>query len=187
MAVAQRRLTLEEFLALPEGEPPLELEPDGTVDQKVSPQGQHSGLQPDLAQLFNSFGRPRKLARAFTELRATYAGASFVSDVSVYQWARIPRTADGKLANTFREPPDIAVEIISPDQRVTALVRRCLWYVGHGVRVALLVDPADESVLLFRAGREPRALRGADEIDVSDVLPGFRLTVGEVFASLRMD
>lgn len=186
MALAQQQpLTLDEFLQLPEEKPALEFE-DGRVSQKVSPKGRHSTLQGEIYDRVNAFARPRKLARAYTELRTTFGGFSRVPDVSAYVWDRIPVTAEGKVADDFTLPPDIAIEIVSPTQSVNALVRRCLWYVRNSVRVALLVDPADESVLIFRAGRVPRVLRGNDAIDVDDFLPGFRLTVEELFDSLSL-
>ena len=60
MAITERRLTLDEFLALPEEEPALELEPDGTVTQKVSPKGKHSALQGGFVSLIDGFARPRR-------------------------------------------------------------------------------------------------------------------------------
>jgi Uma2 family endonuclease len=185
MAISQRQLTLAQFLKLPEEEPALEFE-DGEVLQKVSPKGQHSTLQYAICQLFNHFGIPRKMARAFPELRTTFGGRSYVPDIAVYRWERIPVDEAGEVANDFVEPPDIAVEIVSPEQSVNALIRRCLWYVANGVSVALLVDPADRSVVVFRPNQSPRALRGSDQIDVNDVLPGFTLSVREVFDSLRL-
>jgi Uma2 family endonuclease len=186
MAITEQRFSLEEFLKLPEQEPALEFD-DGVVSQKVSPKGQHSALQFGVPELFNRFARPRRLARAFPELRATFAGRSYVPDVSVYRWERIPRTPAGEVANDFIEPPDIAVEIVSPEQRVNALIRRCLWYVEHGVCVALLVDPDDRSVIDFRQDAKPVVLVGADRIELGDLLPGFELTVDELFASLRIE
>lgn len=185
MAIAERRMTLEEFLELPEEEPALEYM-DGMVSQKVSPQGQHSLLQYVLIELINRFTRPIKLALAFPELRTTFPGFSLVPDVAVYRWERIPRTPDGKVANRFTESPDIAIEIVSPDQSVTALVRKCLRFVEEGVRIALLVDPDDESVIRFGAKATTRALRGSDHIDLSEVLPGFELTVQQLFDPLRL-
>lgn len=185
MAISEQRLTLEAFLKLPEKKPALEFE-DGVVIQKPVPKGKHSSLQYTLAEFLNRFARLRKLAHAFPGLRATYGGRSYVPDVVLYLWDRIPRDADGRVADDFFEPPDLAVEIVSPRQGITALVRRCLWYVASGVRIALLVDPGDESVLLFRPDEPTRALRGADQIDLGDVLPGFTLAVGELFDSLRL-
>lgn len=185
MAITQRPMTLEEFLELPEQKPALEYE-DGRVTRKVSPKGQHSWLQFVLAELVNRFGGPRKLAMAFPELRTTFSNASRVPDVAVYRWERIPLTPDGKVADDFMEPPDIAIEIVSPRQSVTALVRRCLRFIEEGVIIALLVDPKDESVVRFGPNGSARALRGSDPIDLSEVLPGFELTAHDLFESLRL-
>ncbi|HZR98239.1 MAG TPA: Uma2 family endonuclease [Chloroflexota bacterium] len=186
MAVVQRGLTLEQFLALPEEKPALEYE-DGMVTQKVAPKGRHSALQAALVRYFDNAALARKLARAFPELRVTFGGVSRVPDVSVYRWERVPRDAAGRVADVFTVPPDLVIEIVSPQQSVNELVRRCLWYVDHGVPLALLVDPEDESVIRFQPNEEPRALRGADEFDFADVLPGLQLAVRELFASLQME
>jgi len=53
------------------------------------------------------------------------------------------------------------------------------------VQVALLVDPAYESVLAFRPGDRVSALHGPDRIELGDVLPDFELTVEELFGALR--
>jgi Uma2 family endonuclease len=185
MAVPKRKLTLEEFLELPEEEPALEYE-EGTVTQKVSPKGKHSRLQGWMIKLINTVTEPRKLAMAFPELRFATAQRSPVPDVAVYLWDRIPRDERGRVADNFREAPDIAIEIVSPEQSVNSLIRRCLWYVAHGVRLALLVDPKDESVLVFRPNQIPSPRRGADRIDFDDVLPGLTMTVDELFASLTL-
>src|SRR5947208_16599976 len=100
MAIAEQPLTLEAFLKLPEKKPALEFE-DGRATQKVSPKGRHSVLQAKVAEYLNRFAEPRKLAFAFPELRATYAGISLVPDVSVYRWERIPRDEAGRVADDF--------------------------------------------------------------------------------------
>ena len=186
MAIEQRTMTLDEFLALPEEEPALEFGPDGRVTQKVSPRGKHSRLQGRMVKLIDAFAEPRRLGLAFSELRIVFGGAAYVPDVAVYRWERIPPTPDGEVPDDFTEPPDIAVEIISPGQSVTTLVRKCIWYVEHGVVLALLIDPLDRSVLLFRANAIPRALRTADQIDLTEVLPGFEATVDELFGALKL-
>jgi Uma2 family endonuclease len=184
--IVGRRMTLDEFLELPEVEPALEYA-DGVVTQKVAPQGQHVTLQDDFTQRVNAHARPRKLARAYPELRATYAGLSRVPDVAVYLWHRIPRLPNGRVANRFTEPPDIAVEIVSPDQTATDLVSKCIWYVKNGVRIALIADPTRDIVLRFRPDALPDVLTGDDRIDLDEVLPGFELTVNQLFGSLVLD
>jgi Uma2 family endonuclease len=184
-AITRRALSLEQFLQLPEEEPALEFE-EGTVTQKVSPKGQHSRLQSRVVDLINRFAEPNKLALAFPELRTTFARRSPVPDVAVFVWQRIPLNSVGEIANDFREPPDIAIEIVSPEQSVNGLIRRCLGFVASGVRVALLVDPADRSILDFRPNQVPIPRHGQDLIDLGDIVPGLTFSVRDVFSSLRI-
>jgi Uma2 family endonuclease len=185
MALASEQLTLEQFLRLAEEEPPLEYV-EGEVAQKVSPKGRHSILQYTLAERINRFAQPRKLGYAIPELRITFGGASVVPDLVVYRWDRIAVDDEGNVADDFFEPPDIAIEIVSPEQSVNALNRRCIWCVAHGVHSALLVDPQDKSVLGFRPEQLPSVWRGSDQIDVTEALPDFELTVDELFGAMRM-
>jgi Uma2 family endonuclease len=185
MAITEREMTLEQFLALRERKPALEYE-DGRITRKASPKGKHSTLQGTVVSLINEQARPPKNALAFPELRTTWNRRSYVPDVSVYRWARIPIDAAGEIENDFFEPPDVAVEILSPRQSVTKAFQRCLWYVTHGVAIALLVDPTDRSIFSFRPDRIPLSLVGSDRIDLDDVLPGFNLTVQALFDSLTV-
>jgi Uma2 family endonuclease len=177
-------MSLEEFLKLPEEKPYLELY-QGVVRQKVSPKGQHSALETDLAGFINYFGRPRRIARAFTELRGIYGRFALVPDVAVYRWSRITRLPDGTIANDFDDPPDIAIEIVSPGQRVGDLEEKCRWYLEHGVEIAMLVNPLASWVRLYRQDGITATLRGDERIDLDSVLPGFELTVQALFDTLR--
>jgi Uma2 family endonuclease len=184
MAVSTQHVTLERFLQLPEERPGLEYI-DGEITQKVSPTTKHVALQLELCDRLNAVARHRKLGRAFPELRVTFSGQSRVPDVAFYIWDRIPEDPNGELANDALEPPDIAVEIPSPGQSTNSLVRRALWFAAHGVRIALVIDPDDRSVIAYRPDGRATAWYGVDEIDLSDVLPDFHLTVDELFQTLR--
>ena len=126
MAITSRRLTLEEFLDLPEESPSLEYL-DGVVVQKVTPKMFHGRTQYKFAELVNLYAEPPRLAMAFTETRATYGGWSPIPDVGIYRWARLPRQPNGKLMRDSRTPWDIAVEIVSPDESRTDLEDKCRW------------------------------------------------------------
>ena len=184
--IVGRRMSLDEFLELPETRPAFEYV-KGVVTQKVAPQGRHVFLQLNFANLVNSVTQPPKLALALPELRTTYGGLSRVPDVAIYLWHRIPRSPNGEIADRFTEPPDIAVEIVSPGQTATDLVSKCIWYVKNGVKIALIADPDERTVLRFRPDALPDALTGDDRIDLDEVLPGFELTVNELFSSLILD
>ncbi len=186
MAVTGRKLTLGEFLALPEEKPSLEYF-DGEVSQKVAPQGKHSLLTYRLARFFNAALEPQKLGFAFPELRRTYAGASPVPDLAVYRWERIPRLPTGEVANRFDAPPDIAVEIVSPDQGMALLRRKCAWYVANGAALALIADPDRRFGEQYRPGQARLTLRAGDRLDFGAVLPGLGLTVDALFDMLKLE
>jgi Uma2 family endonuclease len=187
MAITQRRMTFQEFLDLPEADekPYLEFY-DGVVTEKVSPKGKHSVLHDELIWHLNRAARPNRSARIFPELRTTFARASRVPDIAVYRWGRIPREPSGEVAPDFFDPPDIAIEILSPGQAVAELIDKCRWYVEHGVEIALLVVDRDRTVRRFHRGADMEVLRGEDPIDLGSVLPSFRLTVRDLFDSLSL-
>ena len=185
MATTDRVITLQQFLKLPEQKPAVEFA-EGRVQQKMSPKGEHSVLQAALIKTIDGFAEPLRLARAFPELRTTFAGRSYVPDVSVYRWERIPVGPDGRVVSDFFDPPDIAIEILSAGQNVGEQTRKCEWYVGNGVPIALLVLPDEESLRRFAPGSALQTLSGGDTIDLEAVLPGFRLTARELFDSLRL-
>lgn len=187
MAIARKALTLEEFLRLPGEKPALEYE-DGRITQKVSPRLPHAALQLEIASLFNQALRPARIARAFTELRTTFTGRSRVPDVVVYRWDRIPRDDAGALPfDNVMIPPDVAVEIRSPEQTIASQLRRCRDYVEQGVVVAIMVAPEVRRLWVFKPGEPERELPLDEPIDFKDLFPGFELTPSEIFAALRVD
>ncbi len=186
MAMTLAGLTLKQFLALPEQEPPLEYF-NGKVSQKMTPLGEHSALQVECAEYLNRLFRPARIARAFTELRTTHAGASLVPDVSLYCWDRIPRTAAGRIASRFLLSPDVAIEIWSPGQSIRELAARCEWFVANGSRVALLIDHRRETIRVYRPNTPVAIRRRGDSISLDEIAPGAALHVAAIFAALDAD
>ncbi len=186
MAIARQGLTLEEFLGLPEAEPALEYW-RAEVTQKVSPKGPHGALQYGFGRRIDDVGSLRRLVRVFTETRVTFAGVSTVPDLIVYRRDRVPRDSNGRVAEDFTTPPDIAVEILSLGQSRRELMARCRWYVENGVPLAVFADPLRLVARLFRTGGESGDLHGGDVLDLGDVLPGFTITIDELFAPVAAD
>ncbi len=178
-------LTLEQFLELPETKPASEYI-DGEVIQKPMPQGKHSLLQRELPFSLTAGLRPGRVAQAFPELRCTFGGRSVVPDVAVFRTKRIPRDADGAIANKFERCPDWTIEILSPEQRQTKVIRNILHCIEHGTEMGWLVEPEDSWIFVYGADRSVRVFEEADAVLP---VPGFadevRLTVGEVFDWLR--
>jgi Uma2 family endonuclease len=184
MAVTQAQMTLEDFLNLPEDEPALEFE-DGMVSQKVSPKVSHGRLQTYLAHFLNELTEPREIGFSISEVRATFGGHSYVPDITMIRWDQMPFKENGEFAEDIATPPAVTIEIVSPTQTVNTLIRRCVWYTDNGVEIAVLIDPADRSVVTFRPGQRPVVLTGDDVIRLDGVIDDIALTVNELFANLR--
>lgn len=180
-----RPLTLEEFLKLPETQPASEFI-GGQIIQKPMPQGKHSAVQGDFVPAVNTVLRPKRIARAFPELRCTFGGKSIVPDVSVFVWERIQRESDGKVANQFPIAPDWTVEILSPRQSQTKVVRNILHCLDHGSTMGWLIDPDEELIFVYRddhtvfAFDQPQA-----RLPLPDFASAVQLTVGQVFGWLE--
>ncbi len=184
MTIAGQRLTLDEFLRLPEEEPPLEYL-DGEIRPKMSPNYQHARLETELARRFDGAGSPDDSLMAFTEARVIFGGLSHVPDVVAIRASRVQLNDNGDVAPSSTVVPDLVVEIVSPGQSREGQDERCRWYVANGVLAALRVDPERRTVRVFRASGETADLQGADVVDLDDAAPGLRFTVDDLFAALR--
>ena len=176
-------LTLEEFLKQPETKPASEFI-DGRVEQKPMPQGKHSRLQLRFCDQVNEIAETPQIAMAFPELRCTFGGRSIVPDATVFRWERIPFDANGEVANAFETYPDWTVEILSPEQTATKVIRNILHCLKHGSQLGWLVDPEERVILVFRPEHLPSEWVGAE---ILPVLPDLTLvlTVNDVFAWLK--
>ncbi|UBF28883.1 Uma2 family endonuclease [Kovacikia minuta CCNUW1] len=178
-------LTLDEFLKLPETKPASEFI-DGQIIQKPMPQGKHSTVQIDLGASINLALKPSRTARAYPELRCTFGGRSIVPDLAVFTWERIPRDENGEVANTFAIAPDWTIEILSPDQSQTRVVRNILHCLAHGTQMGWLIDPDEKLVFVYFADRTIAVFEEmGDRLPVPAFAESFTLTVGQLFSWLE--
>lgn len=63
-------------------------------------------------------------------------------------------------------------------------VEKTDFYIQHGVRLLWVIDPATRTVAVLAPGAESRTLRMDDTLAGGDVLPGFSLSLGDLFAQL---
>lgn len=176
-------LTLEEFLKLPETKPASEYI-EGRIEPKPMPQGKHARLQLKFCDAVNAVAEADQIAMALPELRCTFGGRSIVPDAAVFLWARIPFDADSEIENVFNQPPDWIVEILSPEQKATKVIRNILHCLKHGSQLGWLIDPEERIVLVFHPTQLPTEFSATE---VLPVLPGLELTltVADVFGWLQ--
>jgi Uma2 family endonuclease len=178
-------LTLKEFLQLPETKPPREFI-DGQIIQKPMPQGKHSTIQGDLVPAINTILKPPKIARAYPELRCTFGNRSLVPDVSVFLWKNIPRDEQGKVLNTFAIAPDWMIEILSPDQNQTKVVKNILYCLSNGTQMGWLIDPEEEIIFVYFSDKTIAIFESKNDLlPVPAFASNFQITVGQLFDWLR--
>jgi Uma2 family endonuclease len=81
--------------------------------------------------------------------------------------------------------PDIAVEILSPGQTVAELRLKLRHSLKYGSRLGWLIHPARKQILVFRPGQKAQVLKIGQDLGGENVLPGFSLSVEEIFGWLH--
>ena len=84
----------------------------------------------------------------------------------------------------FDEAPDLAVEILSPNDTVETLHEKIVEYFESGARLVWVLNPEEETVLVYHSPQPDRLLKAADSVDGEDVIPGFSMPLSELFAEL---
>jgi len=113
-------------------------------------------IVPFKESCFLSSTAPSKLSGllVFPELRCTFGGRSTVPDIVVFTGDRIPRDENGEIANAFNIAPDWTIEILSPSQNQTKVTKNILHYLKHGTQMGWLIDPGEQTVLVYRPRQE---------------------------------
>jgi Uma2 family endonuclease len=181
-----RQITLEEFLKLPETKPASEYI-NGEIIQKPMPQGKHSRLQAKSVNAINNLVEDAKIALAFPELRCTFGGRSIVPDVAVFAWSRIPVDEKGNIANVFNTYPDWTIEILSPEQNPTKVIRNILHCLNYGTSLGWLIEPEESNILVYPQNEQPIYLENPEDIlPVPNLVSDLHLTVGQLFDWLKL-
>lgn len=187
VATPTKTLTLDEFLAEPETKPAREYI-DEKVSQKPMPQGKHSLLQLELLFLINSILRKSSIAIAFPELRCNFDGRSVIPNVAIVKNENIPRDEQGEIANSFNLAPDWMIEILSPDQSATKVIKKILHCLQNGTEVGWLVDSAEKSIFIYHSEKQVEIV---DKMEQELLVPRFaesvKLTAGDIFSWLKLD
>jgi Uma2 family endonuclease len=81
----------------------------------------------------------------------------------------------------FPGAPDLAVEILSPNNSRSELDKRLRDFFSSGTQIAWLINPDTESVEVCRALTQRRLIGPGGELDGENLLPGFRYRLNDLF------
>ena len=97
-------------------------------------------------------------------------------------FVRRERTEEVGLVDSYWPgPPDLAVEVISPNDRYTEVAEKVEEWLKAGTRMVVVVDPRRKVATVHRPGREPVTLAEGAVLDGDDVVAGWRMAVEDIF------
>jgi Uma2 family endonuclease len=171
-----RHWTDDELMALP-GDGKYELV-DGELVQMSPAGGRHGKISAKLLIRAGAFVEEHGLGHVFdgqTGFRLRN-GNLRSPDVSFVGIDRLP---EGVPRGFLHLAPDLAVEVLSPDDRAADVARKVAEYLNLGVRLLWVIDPDTRSAVVYRPGHEPHRVQD-DRLDGEDVLPGFACSLSEL-------
>jgi Uma2 family endonuclease len=76
--------------------------------------------------------------------------------------------------------PDLAIEVLSPSDKGKQVQKKIVAYL-EGDTVVWLVNPKDETIIVYHPDKLPQTLHRGDTLDGGDVLVGFSLALDDLF------
>lgn len=81
----------------------------------------------------------------------------------------------------FDGAPDLAVEVASPSESSEDIQDKVIDYLEAGTRMIIYLHPRSKTLTVYRSLNDIHLLTLNDTFDGGDVLPGFRLSLQEIF------
>lgn len=79
-------------------------------------------------------------------------------------------------------PPDVAIEVVSPNDRRSAVEGKALDWLAAGTRAVVVADPLLRTTTVYRTRDDIRVLTTDESLDLDDVVAGWVASVGDFFA-----
>jgi len=101
-----------------------------------------------------------------------------VAFVSTVRWPldqALPMTGDWNVV------PDLAVEVLSPNDVFKDVLAKVREYFHYGVQVVWVIAPEEQQVYVYDSPTQVRILTGQEELTGGEVVPGFRMPLGQLF------
>ena len=92
------------------------------------------------------------------------------------------RHAELENAKVIPIVPDVAIEVLSPSETQRMIFRKLKQYFEAGVKEVWLIDPETQTVEIWTSPNPPDRDLSVGDILTSPLLPGFTLTLEDLFA-----
>ena len=181
MATQTRLVTAEELFNMPDDGYRYELV-RGEL-RKMAPPGQYHGeYAGTVLTSLHVHVRTNNLGKTYTEigfLIETDPDHVLAPDVSFISHEKLETIGEGP--GYFAAAPDLAIEVISPSDRLTRVNEKVQDWLNAGTRMVIVVNPRRRDATIHLPGEDPITLTEDDTLDGGDVVPGWTMPVKEIF------
>jgi Uma2 family endonuclease len=182
MATEARLYTVVDLEALPDDGNRYELD-RGMLITMPPPKREHGLIVNQIAYLVTGHVEANDLGEVAAEI-----GYQLEQNPDTVRAPEVSFTATARLKIISGEyeqtPPDLAVEVASPGNTVSDMNEKIEQYFAAGVRLVWLFFPKTRKIHVYNAANKITVLGEEDFLDGGDVLPGFRVSVHEIFKPL---
>jgi len=102
-------------------------------------------------------------------------------DVAFVSTARWPLDRALPMTGDWDVVPDLAVEVISPNDVFKDVLAKVREYFHYGVQAVWVIAPEEQQVYVYDAPTHVHILTEQDELTGGEVVPGFRMPLGHLF------
>lgn len=153
---------------------------DGNWEAKEMGSSLHSGVGTRLIIEMGMHVKINKLGSVYGADATFEIGSNDrLPDVSFLSAARIPE--EGETDEKWRIAPDLAVEVISPNDVWEKVNRKVGEYFAAGVRQVWLISLEARTVHVYDSPAQVRILMEDEELTHDELLPGFHCRIRELF------
>jgi Uma2 family endonuclease len=179
--VQTRRMTADELLSLPRDGHRYELV-RGEL-RELSPVGwPHGTIALHLGALLDTFVRSSGLGTVGVEVGfrlESHPDTVFGPDVAFLSRERLASAES--LEGYITGPPDLAVEVVSPNDTYNEVHEKALDWLAFGARLVWVVASRRRTVTVYRASDDIVVLDAEATLDGGEVVPGWSVLVAELF------
>lgn len=179
--VSQPLYTADDLLRMPDGDR-FELVDGKLVEKAMGAESSYVGWR--LSRILGNYCESPFLGYVFpadTSYQFMPGRPNLVRkpDVSFVRLGRLPNEA--LPGGHIRLAPDLAVEVVSPNDLFYEVEEKVQEYRTGGVRLIWIVVPPTRTVLVRRINGTIAEVSEGGELDGEDVIPGFRCRVADLF------
>lgn len=142
--------------------------------------GLHGDIASRLTYLLGAYLYPQEIGRLFdssTGFRLPNDDVR-VPDIAVILQGRL--SGEESPVGFIEIPPDLAVEVISPNERYEDIQQQIAQYLGWGVQAVWVVEPSTRTVTVHTVGSVARLAEG-DTLEGGTAVPDFACLIEQIF------